>query len=196
MNAESQLASAALMIRPVRFESNPLTAESNRFQGKSKASPDEQNAAAQLEFDSLAETLRAAGIEVVIVDDTLSPHTPDSVFPNNWVSFHADGRVVLYPMEADNRRTERRLDIIEQIDTELVIWSARSSICQATSKPAIFLRERAAWCSTGRTTLRTRACRRERSSIRSAILRSVWITTLLHSMRLTVTASRSITPTC
>ena len=119
MSAESQLASAALMIRPVRFESNPLTAESNRFQGRSKASPDEQNAAAQLEFDSLAETLRDAGIEVVVVDDTLSPHTPDSVFPNNWVSFHADGRVVLYPMEADNRRTERRLDIIEQIDSEL-----------------------------------------------------------------------------
>jgi len=107
------------MIRPLRFESNPMTAESNRFQGKSDVSPDAQNAAAQREFDSLVATLRDVGIDVVVVDDTRDPHTPDSVFPNNWVSFHADGRVVLYPMEAQNRRTERRMDIIEQIDTDL-----------------------------------------------------------------------------
>ena len=96
-----------------------MTAESNRFQGKSEASPDAQNAAAQVEFDDLVTMLRNASIDVVVVDDTLDPHTPDSVFPNNWVSFHADGRVVLYPMEAQNRRTERRMDIIEQIDTDL-----------------------------------------------------------------------------
>lgn len=104
------------MIRPVRFESNPLTAGSNRFQGKTQASPDAQNAAAQEEFDRLASALRDAGIDVIVVDDTLEPHTPDSIFPNNWVSFHADGRTVLYPMEAENRRTERRMDILEQID--------------------------------------------------------------------------------
>jgi hypothetical protein len=115
---ESQLASGVLMIRPVRFESNPMTAASNRFQGKSAATPDAQNAAAQAEFDALAAALREAGIDVVIVDDTPEPHTPDSVFPNNWVSFHADGRVVLYPMEAENRRTERRADIIERLGTE------------------------------------------------------------------------------
>ena len=107
------------MIRPLRFESNPMTAESNRFQGKLEMSPDAQNAAAQREFDGLVATLRDVGIDVVVVDDTLDPHTPDSVFPNNWVSFHADGRVVLYPMEAQNRRTERRMDIIEQVDTDL-----------------------------------------------------------------------------
>ncbi len=107
------------MIRPLRFESNPMTAESNRFQGRSTASPDDQNSAAQLEFDGLVAMLRDVGIDVVVVDDTLDPHTPDSVFPNNWVSFHADGRVVLYPMEAQNRRTERRMDIIEQVDTDL-----------------------------------------------------------------------------
>ena len=106
------------MIRPLRFESNPMTAESNRFQGKLEMSPDAQNAAAQREFDGLVATLRDVGIDVVVVDDTLDPHTPDSVFPNNWVSFHADGRVVLYPMEAQNRRTERRMDIIEQVDTD------------------------------------------------------------------------------
>jgi hypothetical protein len=118
MNEESQLASSVLMIRPVRFESNPMTAESNRFQGKSQADPDTQNANAQEEFDALAATLREAGINVVIVDDTLEPHTPDSIFPNNWVSFHGDGRVVLYPMEAENRRTERRADIVEQLDSK------------------------------------------------------------------------------
>ncbi len=107
------------MIRPLRFESNPMTAKSNRFQGRSAASPDAQNAAAQQEFDGLVATLRDASIDVVVMNDTLDPHTPDSVFPNNWVSFHADGRVVLYPMEAQNRRTERRMDIIEQIDTDL-----------------------------------------------------------------------------
>jgi len=106
------------MIRPVRFESNPMTADSNRFQGRSDATPEEQNAVAQAEFDALAAVLRDAGIEVIVVDDNLEPHTPDSVFPNNWVSFHSDGRVVLYPMEAENRRTERRPDIVEQLDSE------------------------------------------------------------------------------
>jgi hypothetical protein len=118
-DAESQLASTVLMIRPARFQSNPMTAESNVFQGRSSATPDEQQEAAQREFDALAEALRSAGIGVVVVDDAPEPHTPDSIFPNNWVSFHADGRVVLYPMEALNRRTERRADIIDKLDQEL-----------------------------------------------------------------------------
>ena len=117
-NTESQLASSVLMIRPARFESNPLTAESNKFQGKTSASPAEQHAAALQEFDGLVASLRDKGIDVVVVDDTAEPHTPDSIFPNNWVSFHADGRVVLYPMEARNRRTERRLDVIESLGSE------------------------------------------------------------------------------
>lgn len=117
--AESQLASRVLMIRPVRFESNPLTAASNRFQGKSDAGPDAQQAAALREFDALVGALRAAGIDVIVIDDTPEPHTPDSIFPNNWVSMHADGRVVLYPMEAENRRAERRTDIIEQLHDKL-----------------------------------------------------------------------------
>jgi len=115
---ESQLASAVLMIRPTRFASNPLTAASNRFQGKSVKSADQQNDAAQQEFDRLAAALRDASINVVIIEDTGEPHTPDSVFPNNWVSFHADGRVVLYAMEAENRRTERRPDILQLLDSE------------------------------------------------------------------------------
>ena len=115
---EPQLALGVLMIRPVRFESNPMTAESNKFQGRSRATPQQQNAQAQVEFDALADQLRDAGIAVVVVNDTVEPHTPDSIFPNNWVSFHSDGRVVLYPMQAPNRRTERRLDIVERLGAE------------------------------------------------------------------------------
>ncbi|MGI9202234.1 MAG: citrulline utilization hydrolase CtlX [Woeseiaceae bacterium] len=118
LEKESQLASAVLMIRPTRFASNPLTAPSNRFQGKTDKSAGQQNDSAQQEFDALAVALGDAGIKVVIVEDTAEPHTPDSVFPNNWVSFHADGRVVLYAMEAENRRTERRPDILPMLDTE------------------------------------------------------------------------------
>jgi len=112
---ESQLASAVLMIRPAKFESNPETAESNRFQGETDASPEEQHAAAVEEFEALAVALEDCGIEVLRFDDTLEPHTPDAIFPNNWVSFHADGSVVLYPMEASSRRRERRPDIIEAL---------------------------------------------------------------------------------
>lgn len=103
------------MIRPVRFASNTQTAASNRFQGKSMLDHAAQNEHAQREFDAMVEKLRAASIDVVVVNDTEEPHTPDSVFPNNWVSFHNDGRVVLYPMEAENRRLERRADILEQL---------------------------------------------------------------------------------
>lgn len=115
---ESQLASAVLMIRPTRFHSNPLTAASNRFQGKLDASEAQQQAAALREFDMLAKVLVTAGIQVVVIDDTMEPPTPDSIFPNNWISFHGDGTVVLYPMEAANRRTERRPDIIDSLARE------------------------------------------------------------------------------
>ncbi len=115
---ESQLTSAVMMIRPVRFESNPLTAASNRFQGKTGSDPEAQQAAAAREFDALVSALRGAGIEVIVIDDTREPHTPDAIFPNNWISMHADGRVVLYPMEAENRRTERRMDIVDYLGNE------------------------------------------------------------------------------
>jgi len=115
---ESQLASAVLMIKPVRFQSNPLTAASNRFQGRNTSSPEQQQIDSVAEFDGLRRVLEENVVKVVQFDDTLEPHKPDSVFPNNWVSFHADGTVVLYPMEAPNRRTERRLDLIEQLVTD------------------------------------------------------------------------------
>ena len=96
-----------------------MTAESNLFQGRNEATADEQQEAALREFDGLAAALRSAGINVIVVDDNSEPHTPDSIFPNNWVSFHADGRVVLYPMDAPNRRTERRTDVIDKLGNEL-----------------------------------------------------------------------------
>lgn len=115
---ESQLAGAVLMIRPARFASNPLTAASNRFQGRNPSSPEQQQADATTEFAGLRETLENAGIAVVEIADTDEPHTPDAIFPNNWISTHADGTVVLYPMEAPNRRTERREDIINALSDE------------------------------------------------------------------------------
>lgn len=115
---ESQLASAVLMIRPVRFESNPHTAASNKFQGRNKTSPEQQQIDAAKEFDGLRTALESNGIQVIQINDTEEPHTPDAIFPNNWVSFHADGTVVLYPMEAPNRRTERRPDIIDALSGE------------------------------------------------------------------------------
>jgi hypothetical protein len=117
-NSESQLASAVLMIRPARFESNPLTAESNRFQVTQEASPEQQQRSAAAEFQALGRVLEENGVTVIRIDDTAEPHTPDSIFPNNWVSFHADGTVVLYPMEAANRRTERRQDIIDGLSRD------------------------------------------------------------------------------
>jgi hypothetical protein len=110
---ESQLASSVLMIRPACFGANPETADSNRFQPRQHAAPPpEIQARARTEFDALADALAKAGVNVCVADDSAEPPKPDAVFPNNWVSFHADGTVVLYPMLAENRRRERREDLL------------------------------------------------------------------------------------
>jgi len=110
---EAQCADAILMIRPACFGANPETAASNRFQRSGKSAGDA--AAAVREFDGLVDRLRAAGVEVYVAEDTPEPPKPDACFPNNWVSFHADGSVVLYPMMAPSRRAERRAEPIEQL---------------------------------------------------------------------------------
>lgn len=116
---DRQAADAVLMVRPVAFHGNPETAESNAFQQPpSAADPAAQQAAAAVEFDGLVARLRAAGVETIVVNDTARPPTPDSIFPNNWVSFHADGTAVLYPMMAPSRRGERRPDILEKLSRE------------------------------------------------------------------------------
>ncbi len=110
---ERQCADAVLMIRPLRFGANPETADSNRFQqGGATASTAD---AAKIEFDGLVTRLRGAGVEVQVAEDTPEPPKPDACFPNNWVSFHADGSVVLYPMTAPSRRAERREAPIAQL---------------------------------------------------------------------------------
>src|SRR6056297_57102 len=116
---DRQATDTVLLVRPVAFHGNPETADSNAFQRPpAAADPEAEQAAAAVEFDGLVDTLRAAGVNVIVVPDTAQPPTPDSVFPNNWVSFHADGTVVLYPMMAPSRRGERRRDILEMLSRE------------------------------------------------------------------------------
>ncbi len=105
------------MIRPVNFGFNTETAESNVFQDIKLAAQtrDVAQEDALREFNEMVRQLTLAGVELIIYDDTASPYTPDSIFPNNWVSFHASGTVVLYPMQAENRRLERRMDIIDDL---------------------------------------------------------------------------------
>ncbi|MEJ2515862.1 MAG: arginine deiminase-related protein [Gammaproteobacteria bacterium] len=116
---ERQAADAVLLVRPVAFHTNPETAASNAFQrAPGVASPAAEQAAAEVEFAGLVGALSEAGVETIVADDTPREDTPDAVFPNNWVSFHADGTVVLYPMMAENRRAERRMDIIRRLSRE------------------------------------------------------------------------------
>ena len=108
-----QTASTVLMVEPIAFGYNSQTAENNYFQVEQKDANIQEKALQ--EFNNFVEKLRDKGIEVITVKDTLDPHSPDSIFPNNWVSFHDDGSVVLYPMFAPNRRVERRSDILDTI---------------------------------------------------------------------------------
>ena len=118
-----QTTNSILMIRPVAFRMNEQTAVNNYYQKVlDNLLPATVNAKAQQEFDDFVEKLRAVGVNVIVVDDTLNPDTPDSIFPNNWISFHENADVVLYPMFAENRRKERReevLDLLEEQDFEI-----------------------------------------------------------------------------
>lgn len=107
------------MIRPAAFRMNEQTAVNNYYQRVlNNLIADTVNAKAQQEFDAFVEKLRSVGVNVLVVQDTLDPDTPDSVFPNNWVSFHDNGDVALYPMFAENRRHERREDILDMLEDE------------------------------------------------------------------------------
>ena len=113
----NQTTSSILMIRPVAFRMNEQTAVNNYYQKVlDNLLPATVNAKAQQEFDAFVKKLQAAGVDVTVVDDTLIPDTPDSIFPNNWISFHQNGDVVLYPMFAENRRSERREDILDILE--------------------------------------------------------------------------------
>ncbi len=111
-----QVTDTILMIRPVSFRMNEQTAVNNYFQESINDASVDVNANAQEEFDTFVQKLRMVGVNVVVVDDTTDPDTPDSIFPNNWVSFHDNGVVGLYPMFAENRRLERREAILEILE--------------------------------------------------------------------------------
>ncbi len=112
-----QTTNSILMIRPVSFRMNEQTTVNNYYQKVLDGLlPATVNAKAQQEFDAFVEKLRAVGVDVTVVEDTLSPDTPDSIFPNNWISFHENGDVALYPMFAENRRQERREEILDVLE--------------------------------------------------------------------------------
>jgi hypothetical protein len=119
-----QVPTAALMIRPRYFGFNEATASTNAFQTSlANVTAEKVWSAARAEFDEFAEKIHNAGVRLFLFDeaDAGPGYTPDAVFPNNWVSFHHDGTVVLYPMMAENRRSERRLDIIDSLEEHFII---------------------------------------------------------------------------
>jgi hypothetical protein len=111
----SQVTSSLLMIRPASFGFNEQTAESNAFQQNTADAQQAQQKALQ-EFDAFAALLKSKGIDVTVINDTEEPVKPDAIFPNNWVSFHENGDVLMYPMQAHNRRLERREDVIRKLE--------------------------------------------------------------------------------
>ena len=113
-----QTTNTILMIRPVNFRMNEQTAVNNYFQEDLDLKNTEINSKAQIEFDNFVQKLREAGVDVVVIQDDKLLDTPDSIFPNNWVSFHSNGDVVVYPMFAENRRKERRDEVFIKLEEE------------------------------------------------------------------------------
>ena len=113
-----QTTNTILMIRPVNFRMNEQTAVNNYFQEDLNLKNTEINSKAQIEFDNFVQKLREAGVDVVVIQDDKLLDTPDSIFPNNWVSFHSNGDVVVYPMFAENRRKERRDEVFIKLEEE------------------------------------------------------------------------------
>ncbi|MCB9288323.1 MAG: amidinotransferase [Lewinellaceae bacterium] len=110
------------MVRPAHFGYNQETAVSNAFQTMDESlRPEEARRQAVLEFDTFVEKLRSAGVDVIVLEDTDTPVKPDAVFPNNWITFHEDGTVATYPMNAPARRLERREDVLETLGKRFLI---------------------------------------------------------------------------
>ena len=115
---KKQITNTVLMVRPVRFRMNEETVVNNYFQEEMDLKNEEINRQAQQEFDVFVHKLREVGVKVIGVDDIYEQNTPDSVFPNNWITFHQNGNVAIYPMFAENRRRERREDILDKVEEE------------------------------------------------------------------------------
>lgn len=114
----SQITDTVLMVKPVSFRMNEETVVNNHYQKKTKALPATIQTKALKEFNDLVSKLEKAGVNVLVVEDTKKLDTPDSIFPNNWISFHKNGIVCMYPMFAKNRRLERRVDVLEIIEKQ------------------------------------------------------------------------------
>lgn len=135
-----QTTDTILMIRPVAFRMNEQTAVNNYYQKSTDQSAEEVQQQAIREFDAFVEVLRSKGVHVMVVEDTPEPQTPDSIFPNNWISFHDDGTIALYPMYAVNRRLERREDVIEKLSGQFAVkqkvdftgWEAKQAFLEGT----------------------------------------------------------------
>lgn len=117
----TQTTNNILVVRPASFGFNQETAGSNSFQKELNVNADEIRIKKLNEFESFVEKLKASGVNVCVFDDTTSPEKPDAIFPNNWISFHTDGTVIIYPMFAENRRQEKRLDFIEKLKKHFII---------------------------------------------------------------------------
>jgi hypothetical protein len=113
--APSQSTNSVLMVRPCQFYPNPETAADNSFQARIDCAADALSELARKEFDAAVQTLHAGGVNVHVFEDTDEPEKPDAVFPNNWISTHHDGRIVLFPMYSALRRRERRQDILQEL---------------------------------------------------------------------------------
>ncbi|CAA0241835.1 citrulline utilization hydrolase CtlX [Tenacibaculum maritimum] len=114
-----QTTNTILMVRPASFRMNEQTAINNYYQQEiTEALPETINMKAQKEFDTFVEKLQSKGVNVIVIKDTRVPDTPDALFPNNWVSFHESGMVGVYPMFAENRRLERREDVLELLEEQ------------------------------------------------------------------------------
>src|SRR5947199_4112978 len=113
--AHAQSTNSVLLIRPARFYPNPETAAGNAFQRSAEHGSGALTLVARKEFDATVQTLRAAGVNVHVFEDTAEPEKPDAVFPNNWISTHHDGRIALFPMYSSLRRRERRQDIVGEL---------------------------------------------------------------------------------
>ena len=152
-----QTTNTILMIRPINFRMNEQTAVNNYYQQDlDNVIPETVNAKAQKEFDAFVEKLRNVGVNVIVVSDTDEFDTPDSIFPNNWISFHENGNVGLYPMFAENRRLECREDILFKLEDEGFkiehIFDYRSAeeenlFLEATGSLALDRTNRKAYCA-------------------------------------------------
>lgn len=135
-----QITDTLLMIRPVAFGKNDQTAINNYYQKSLALDAAEIQNRALLEFDVFVDKLKKEGVEVIVIEDTPEPSTPDSIFPNNWISFHEEGSVWLYPMFAENRRLERRDDILEILSRDFkikakgsfTIWESKNKYLEGT----------------------------------------------------------------